>query len=82
MRCRMKVVDEPINEPSEQTVEVSRVPVLGEYVRSDEDWYQVKRVVHLANGGGADAELFVVSIVDPAREPLRLSEWLEPSPQE
>jgi len=81
MKVQMHIVDEPTNEIPEKTVELPRVPVLGEYVRDPENWYQVKRVVHhTATADDVAAELYVVSIVDPTREPLRLSEWLEPAP--
>lgn len=80
MQCLMTIVDHPLNELPQRTVALSRVPVLGEYVRDGENWYQVKRVVHHQTGDTVDAELFTISIVDPTREPLRLSEWLEPAP--
>jgi len=80
MRVLLKIVDEPANELPEKTVQLSRIPVLGEYIRSGDEWYQVKRVVHRADAAETAAELYTVSIADPTREPLRLSEWLEPAP--
>lgn len=80
MQCVLKIVDEPTKEIQEKSVDLTRVPVLGEYLRAGEDWYQVKRVVHRCDGSEAAAELYGISAVDPTREALRLSEWLEPAP--
>lgn len=80
MQATMKMIKEPADDVHEQTVEVSRLPVLGEYLRSGSEWYQVKRVAHLTNHQDVAGELYVVPIVDPTRDPLTLYEWLEPAP--
>lgn len=52
----------------------------GEYVRDGSKWYQIKRVVHHTDNGASSADLFAITIVDPTRNPLTMSEWLEPAP--
>lgn len=80
MQVSMKVISGPRAPVAEKTVQLSRLPVLGEYVRHGEDWFQVKRVLHAANLDGPIGEVFVIPVVDPARTPLELYEWLEPAP--
>lgn len=80
MKILMTLVKGPMEAIGRQTIDVSRVPVLGEYVRRGEEWYEVKRVAHLSDSTEVAAEVYVIPIVDPAREPLRLSEWLASAP--
>lgn len=80
MQALLKIVDGPEGDVRERTVEVSRLPVLGEYVREGADWFEVKRVAHLAHDDNLAGELYAIPIVDPTRERLNLYEWLEPAP--
>ena len=80
MQVSMKVIEGPEAPVVEETVNLSRLPVFGEYVRHGEDWFQVKRVLHSSDGNGSAGEVFVIPIVDPTRTPLELYEWLEPAP--
>lgn len=81
MDVALRIVDEPGSTVRHGTIDVSRLPVLGEYIRDREDWYEVKRVVHTAGmDEGIAGEIYVIPVVDPAREPLRLSEWMASAP--
>lgn len=85
MHVSLRIVHGPQSEPEKRTIDISRIPVLGEYVVDGNDWFEIKRVVHVAHGKpSADeqqaAEVFAVPVVDPTDEPLTLSEWLEPAP--
>jgi hypothetical protein len=80
MQVLMNVVKGPRAPAADTVVEFSRLPVLGEYVRHGEDWYQIKRVLHVPDGEGPAGEVFVIPVVDPTRTPLELYEWLEPAP--
>lgn len=81
MQVLMKVIKGPHAPAAEETiVELSRLPVLGEYVRHGEEWFQIKRVLHVSDGEGPPGEVFVIPVVDPTRTPLELYEWLEPAP--
>lgn len=80
MECLIKIVDDPGLEIRERTVLLGRIPILGEYVCVDDEWFEIKRVVHQAGERQPAATLFSVTSVDPTDEPLRLSEWMEPAP--
>jgi hypothetical protein len=80
MKILMTLVTGPTDAVGRQTIDLSRVPVLGEYIRRGEEWYEVKRVAHLSDATDVSAEVYVNPIVDPAREPLRLSEWMASAP--
>lgn len=79
MQIQMHILTGPQSGIDECRVEVSRLPVLGEYVRHGSEWYEVKRVLHV-DGQDATGEIFAIPIVDPTREPIRLYEWLESAP--
>ncbi|QDU37598.1 hypothetical protein Mal4_19130 [Maioricimonas rarisocia] len=82
MKVTMSILETSEQKPVEGTIDVSRLPVLGEYIQRGNEWFQVKRVVHAADDHAPVAgRVFVTPIVDPLRDPFTMSEWLEMAPQ-
>lgn len=80
MKATLKVIREPQNEIEEHSIELSRLPVLGEYVFDGDSWFEVKRVVHRTSADIVDGDVYAIPVVDPTHESLTLAEWLEPAP--
>lgn len=80
MQAVLTIVSSPGNDVRQQEISLSRLPVLGEYIRSDDEWFEVKRVAHLRGNKNVAGEIYAIPAIDPTREPLRVYEWLEPAP--
>lgn len=81
MKVTMHIVETGDQPMLEGSVDLSRLPVLGEYIQRGNDWFQVKRVIHAGDEHASTAgQVYVTPIVDPTREPSMISEWLEPAP--
>lgn len=79
MKVTMNIVESPQSDILEGTVDLSRMPMLGEYIQTGNEWFEVKRVVHAGDEHASTAgQVYVIPIVDPTDNRLQISEWLEP----
>jgi hypothetical protein len=79
VKVLMSIVESPQSDILEGTVDLSRMPVLGEYIQRGNDWFEVKRVIHAGDQHApAAGQVYVIPIVDPTDNRLTISEWLEP----
>ena len=79
VECLIRIVEDSKSDIQERAVHLKRIPVQGEYVRVEEELYQVKRIVHQADELQTAAILYSVRSVDPTKDSLGLLEWINPA---